>query len=642
VRVSTPAGAGRPNASAFTSVLEAARRTHGAFPILIPTSQSGQSYASGLRQWASEIQRSLLPAIDEPLFAAAISRLASGAEDGLKALLAFPRSFLVLVTPPNVGDPIWATLDAAPLDATIVLCQPEGVSGLPSDAWFEDTIFDDDVNVDALIVDALAKVPRSLAVLAAAKRPVRPTDLAQISGEVAPAADGVVIKREGGSGLTIADRIRHRIATDLGADAMLTAHRDLARYLVGQGQASLPWGDLTILHHLAKAELWSELASAVNRMVEVGPPSDIDWLGLARALNALPPAAVPLFHPEIFLDLARVFIDVQDLESAAVWLERSKPKHNLDKARRAGLFSEVWKGRREPGAKDEMWREAEAAVQLCRTELDRSPQSESALRELRDHRLQLSRLKLYFRSDATEARIAFEQLIADLETGTDSVSARALCAAKRNLAECLFEFTPFKGDQGSATMAARHLADAAVVSRQRQFGELHCDVLYSQAKLSESLGDFQSAAAFLANCVNEAQVIGYEVAHRIADARRYWLGVLHEGTRWDYATYRSYQQPLDFLDWHLWAVRYAAHCRLMGAKRLVLAGSPEEARAALRRTVKVFKARAVLSGRSDEATLVRAAAGLALLGNAEVWSEVASQISDLSGRTPENIWSEVA
>lgn len=643
VRVSTPVGARRPDASAFSSLLEAARRALGAFPILIAASQTGQSYSSDLRQWASVIQKSLLPSIDEPLFATAIGRLASGAEDGLKALLAFPRSFLVLVSTPNIDDPIWATLDAAPHDATVVLCQPEGVSGLPSDAWFEDTIFKDDVDADALIVDALGKVPRSLAVLAAAQRPVRPADLAQITGELVPAADGVVIKREGGSGLAIPGRLRDRIAADLGANAMLTAHRDLALYLAGPGQASLPWGDLTILHHLAKAELWTELASAVNRMVEAGSATDIDWFELARVLNALPPASVPLFYPEIFLDLARAFIDTQDLESAAVWLERSEPKHNLDKARRAGLFTEVWKGRREPGAKDEMWREAEVAIQLCRAELDQNPQSDLALRELRNHQLQLARLKLYFRSDATEARTALEQLIVDLESGTDLVSARALCAAKRNLAECLFEFAPFKGDRDGATIAARHLADAAVVSHQKHLGELRCDILYSQAKLSESQGDFQSAAAFLANCVSEAQVVRYEVAYRVADARRYWLRILHDGTVWDYPSYRSYQQPLDFLDWHLWAVRYAAHCRLMGAKRL-LQTNPEEAHSALQRTVQVFKARSVLSGRSDEATLVRAAAGLALLGGAEVWSEVVfnSQTPDLSGRTPEDIWSEVA
>jgi hypothetical protein len=643
VRVSTPVDGRQPDASAFMSLLEAARRAHGAFPILIATSQMGQSYSSRLKQWASEIQRSLLPSIDEPLFAAAISRLASGAEDGLKALLAFPRSFLVLVTPPNVGDPIWATLRAAPQDTTVVLCQPEGVSGLPSDTWFEDTIFEDDVDAGAIIVDALAKVPRSLAVLAAAQRPIRPTDLARISGELVPAADGVVITQEGGSGLAIPGRLRDRIAVDLGANAMLVAHRELAFYLADRGQASLPWGDFAILHHLARAELWSELASAVNRMVEASSPTDIDWLELGRVLNALPPASVPFFYPEVFLDLARAFIDLQDLESAAVWLERSKPERNLDKARRAGLFSEVWKGRGEPGAKDEMWREAEVAIQLCRAELDQNPQSDLALRELRNHQLQLARLKLYFRSDATEARTALEQLIVDLETGTDLVSAHALCAAKRNLAECLFEFAPFKGDRDSATIAARHLADAAVISHQEHLGELRCDILYSQAKLSESQGDFQSAAAFLANCVREAQVVGYEVAYRIADARGYWHRVLREGADWDYATYRSYQQPLDFLDWHLWAVRYAAHCRLMGAKRLVRA-NPKEAHSALQRTVQVFKARNVLSGRSDEATLIRAAAGLALLGDAEVWSEVVfnSQTRDLCGRTPEDIWSEVA
>jgi hypothetical protein len=114
-------------------------------------------------------------------------------------------------------------------------------------------------------------------------------------------------------------------------------------------------------------------------------------------------------------------------------------------------------------------------------------------------------------------------------------------------------------------------------------------------------------------------------------------------TTWDEATYRAYQLPLDFLDWHLWGVRYAAQCRLRGARRLITAGANYAARASLRRTRDIFSARAILSGKSDRATRARAAAGLAALGEQEAWLALKAESSmrDWYALGADAVWAQV-
>jgi hypothetical protein len=178
---------------------------------------------------------------------------------------------------------------------------------------------------------------------------------------------------------------------------------------------------------------------------------------------------------------------------------------------------------------------------------------------------------------------------------------------------------------------------------EHKFTQLRCDVLYSQAKLAEQQGNFQSAANFLSDCVADARQCRYEVSHRIAEARRHWLGIHHLGKQWDGATFHAYQRPLDFLDWHLWAVRYAAQSRLRGARRFVASGAEATARVALQRTHELFRERSVLSGESDKRILAVACAGLAALGITEPWAELAARndMQKWSAKSAVEVWAEV-
>ncbi|MBX9778549.1 MAG: hypothetical protein K2Y71_29600 [Xanthobacteraceae bacterium] len=650
VRIDLPLGSAKGSPLECAVLLEAARRQFGACPILIDVPEGGPSYAGRLKQWAQNLRMSLLPATDDATFAAAIGNLAIGAEDGLKGLLALPRAFVIFVSAPAKNDVMWDIILSAPADTTVAVCQPEDVSGLPSDTWFRDGTTDETQDSDQLINAALTVAPKSIAILAAEPRPIRAADLSAITGEPAsPAVDGVLVRRESGSGLVLADRYRERTAALVGRSAIVAAHNDLARYLSAGGQTSLAWGDLAILRHLARAERWAELARAVNAFVETRHGT-VDWIGLARVLSTLPPEAFGAIYPEIYIEIGQRLVQLQDLEGAAIWLDRALPTRDVDKARRASLLSEVWKGRNEPGARDEMWKEAEAAVALCKSELAGNPNFEPAERDLREHELQLARLKLYFRGDAQEARNVFERLLTDWEGDSRPEALRAICAAKRNLAECLFEFAPFKDDPAQRAIASKHLAEAGALclehrlSLEHRLTEIRCDILYSQAKLAEKEANIQGAINFLTDCAAEARQCSYEVAHRIADARRYWLEVRRQDRQWDAATFRAYQQPLDFLDWHLWAVRYGAQSRLWGARRFADSNAQEAACAALHRTREQYQRRAVLSGKSDKATLARACAGLAVLGMRRPWDELAMRddMQQWSTRSAAEVWAEVS
>jgi hypothetical protein len=409
---------------------------------------------------------SLLPATDNATFAAAISNLAGGAEDGLKSLLALPQAFVLFPSPPAKNDTIWDSILSAPMDTTIAVCQPADVFGLPSDAWFRDSVVDVTQNADQLIAAALTTAPKSLAILAAAPRSIRARDLIAITGESSPpTTDGVVVRRDSGSGLILADCYREKVTAQLDRAAIVAAHSDLAGYLASSGQGSLSWGDLAILRHLAGAKRWADLARAANILIE-SSQNAVDWMGLSQILSILPSEAIEAIYPEIYIEIGHRYVQLQDLEGAAIWLDRAAPTRNVDKARRASLLSEVWKGRNEPGAQVEMWKEAEAAVAYCKFELTAVPNSGPAERDLREHELQLARLKLYFRGDAEEARKAFVALLADWEGDNRPEALRATCAAKRNLAECLFEFAPFKDDPTQRQIASTHLAEASACRAQ--------------------------------------------------------------------------------------------------------------------------------------------------------------------------------
>jgi len=186
-----------------------------------------------------------------------------------------------------------------------------------------------------------------------------------------------------------------------------------------------------------------------------------------------------------------------------------------------------------------------------------------------------------------------------------------LVATLRNLAECLFEFEPFRSLPESPTEARRHLTRAAQVAQRHALGALGAEALYSAAKLDESEGDWAAARDHLAATVERARLAGHPVCLCIAEMRRFWLGVRHEGAGYDHALFMARSRKLEFLESHAWARRYAAQSRLWAALELERAGDQAGMRSLLGRNIASFEPLRALSSNADRRLVALSHAGLA-------------------------------
>jgi hypothetical protein len=297
-----------------------------------------------------------------------------------------------------------------------------------------------------------------------------------------------------------------------------------------------------------------------------------------------------------------------------------------------------------------MWRCAERAIELCRDELAADPSSAAALRDLREHELQLARLELYFRRRAVEEiRDKLQFLLEEWERPdvTDPGAPRAIVAAKRNLAECLFEFEPLSKDPANRKTAERLLVEAVKICDEHGLERAACDVVYSRAKLSETGGDAGAALGQLNDCMSRAARSRYFLVYRIADARRLWTQVRLMGVEFNEGEFQAIQRALEFFDWHVWAARFAMQTRLWAAKRFAKGGDAERAVSLLARNRDEYLRRPALVARSDRVKYWRTCAGLAVLDQAMIgaraWDEFKreSWAADFGEAEPQIVWEEV-
>ena len=245
------------------------------------------------------------------------------------------------------------------------------------------------------------------------------------------------------------------------------------------------------------------------------------------------------------------------------------------------------------------------------------------------NQLQLARLELYFNHSAEVARREFERLIDIWGDAPEPDTRHALAAAKRNLAECLFEFPPFANDSACRAAAKVHLVEAQQICYETGFAKLGCDIEYSLAKLSEREGDYSSAIHHLKLCSRDAWDAGYTLLRRIADARLYWTGVRKMAEPFSLASFYAIQRPLEFLEQHAWAARYAIRSRLWAALKVANGGNRSLAVVLLICNLKIYAEHRSLNSATDLKNLSRSCAGLLLLdedGTAQqVWGDVIRQ-----------------
>jgi hypothetical protein len=358
-----------------------------------------------------------------------------------------------------------------------------------------------------------------------------------------------------------------------------------------------------------------QLTAFVNALASQssGRWTEADWLGLARALE---PAKDrwPGLKPSIVLRIAAILVTRQALRQAELWLDALPDVPTEDAqldARRLCILSEIAKGGGTAASEAKMWRFVRSAERRLQEALEANPADRRLQQFLRDVRGNIARLELYFHHDAVMARTIFEGILDELNGEPEEDVVESLVAIKRNVAECLFEFEPFRSSEDKLVEARSHLVRAAGLARKHQLLALKAEALYSTAKLDECERDWQGARAHLEEAAESSRAAGHFVCLRIAEMRTFWLGVRHQGLAFDHALFVTRLRKLEFLQSHAWARRYAAQSRLWAAHLLDAAGDLSGVRVLLARNIAAFEPLTALSSNADRRLVALSQAGLA-------------------------------
>jgi hypothetical protein len=201
--------------------------------------------------------------------------------------------------------------------------------------------------------------------------------------------------------------------------------------------------------------------------------------------------------------------------------------------------------------------------------------------------------------------------------------APSLVATLRNLAECLFEFEPFRSLGSDRAEARQHLVRAADVARRRGLDPLGAEAAYSMVKLDELENDWAAARDHLTKTIELARSAGHAVCQRIAEMRLFRLAVQHENAPFDNALFATRLRKLEFLESHVWAKRYAAQARVWAARELERAGDLSGMKLLLVRNIESFEPLTQMASNSDRQLVALSHAGLASAeagDNPESWT----------------------
>ena len=605
--------------------------------------------------WAAKIGAQLSPALHAADVAGALKLMESGDIEGLQQLLQLPGVFVVFVDPPGLSasdEVIWEQLEAAP-GATIVVCHDPAVEINAMERWSPDQFETEaDVNLDTLF----SRVPRSLGLLSVLNRPVSLSLLAAITGEEAAALEHAAFLIDApATGVVLSAHAREFLIGRLGEQGVREAHEAYLQARQHEPALISAMDDMEDLRHLIGARRWPETAMAVNQLAaaKYREWTAADWLQLGNLLERAAPAHDAI-DCCIRLEIAHQLVLRQDLQIARVWLYKIDCNSVVDAARRAALLSEVYKADAAQESREEMWKQAQRAIDLCGSIGSDHVDSERARNDLRHYEQSFARLRLYFKHEASAARSEFERLISELEPQVqhDRRAAEAYVAAARNLAECLFEFEPFSADPALKLTAHQVLATALALAEKHSLTYAAAEIAYSQAKLAEAQSHIDNALIRLDACKKFAREGAHSVCYRIADVRRYWLNVRLKGEPFDYGAFRARQSPLDFLTWHAWAARYAGQSRLWAAYRLGKEGDTARAKALLRHNLEAFEGRPDLATSSDRRFVALSRAGLAVFEDGEAvahaWLDflklkwAGTWLEPLPSREPAAIWAGCA
>jgi hypothetical protein len=579
-------------------------------PSLFVRIHGSSPFTTRLAEWAG----SVLPALDlseqETSLGRALRQLVDRNLEGLEALLGMPGMAVIFSSPPGASDATaWGVLEGAGADTTVVICYVS-VNQEQRPGWTADRIEAEGAMQNTL--EALRRYPGTLALLAVLDGPANLGALSTITGESSAevAAAGLTVSMP--SGVVLAASARNAIRANLADDAIVQAHR--RAFEARQSVPALIESDdiFAAVCDLVGANAL-ELTAFVNALAARSSDTwtEADWLGLARALEPARNRWRGL-DPRVPLEIADVLVTRQILPQAELWLDEVETDDPELDAWRQYLLSEIAKAGGTAASQAQMWRHARGALRRLEEAMAAaSPSDHRLYPRLRNMRGNVARLELYFNHDAAAAREILERIVNELNGEPEVAVAASLVATLRNLAECLFEFEPFRSSPENRAQARGHLLRAAQLAQHHGLVALGAEALYSAAKLDESERDWAAARDHLAATIERARLAGHAVCLRIAEMRTFWLGVRHEDAVFDHALFAARLRKLEFLESHVWARRYAAQSRLWAAHELDRTGDHAGIRNLLMRNIVSFEPLRVLSSNSDRRLVALSHAGLA-------------------------------
>jgi hypothetical protein len=588
---------------------------------------SSDPFVLQLVQWADRMWRQLGYQERESVLGKALKQLAARNLEGLERMLAIPGMVLIAdAVPSPTDDEVWHLLERAPADTTIVLAY--GSVELPQRPGWTAAVLDGEDGVDAF-AQPLAGFPRTMALLCVLDAPANLAGIAAATGEAsqALAESPFLVRMPGGVVLTGAGR--HALARQIGAAAIAAAHRQA--FEARSARPALIDSDdpFVDVRHLAGAGAY-ELADYVNKKAAWSFESWTagHWIALARALGPARDQWVAL-DAWIVLRIAAALLMQQSVAEAQDWLDALATDDPLMDARCLSLRSEIAKAKGDAPSQERMWRYARGAVKKLEDAIAAGA-GDPARSLLREMKANLARLELYFHHDAKGAADIYMPLIAELEQEDMATCAELLAATLRNLAECLFEFEPFRKDAAARTAAGAHLSRAEALSREHGLGPLLAEILYCKAKLDEVRSDWVASRAHLTEAAARAAESGHAVCGAIAKMRLFWLACRHEGVAFEFAFFASLLRPLAFCESHAWARRYAAQSRIWAAHILEAAADLAGAAALLSANLNAAGTPQDIVSDGDRRLLALSHAGLSVVGGADAAGTAWARFTELT------------
>jgi hypothetical protein len=583
--------------------------------VFIPTNDM-LNFGQRLANWSKERLRGLDPDERASPLGGALVNLAKQDPAGLEQLLATPSMVLLLEDPPAADDAAaWSLLESAPNTSTVVIAVKSTNLVERADWHTEDLAMAQQVVAWDQLCQAF---PRSMALFVALEMPVTAAAVRRLAEEALTDEAVAPFTVPMTSGVVMTGSAKREVRARLEAGAVAAAHTEVFKALERRPPQLESDNRFAPLRHLVGSN-GEGLADYVTALIDRYEHRWVaaDWLRLAQVLGPASERWSEL-PPRIILRIAGVLAELQLLSRAADWLDAIAVDEPLTNARRAHIQSEIAKAEGTPEGEERMWAEAARAEELLRGVLEVDPGNVEAIALLRNVLANRARLELYFHHNAEAAANLYRQLNPELasEDSQEAQLLRVVCL--RNLAECLFEFSPFREQVESRLEARALLVAGEALAIQNGQNHVLCELLYSAAKLDEVLEDWHAAQDHLTRAANAATTAENWVCKAIAEMRLLMLRADHFDQPFDIGLFELRLQRLAFADSHAWARRFAALSRLWAARRLALSGNRDRARTLVQTNIASIRAPATLQAGGDRRVLAESYAGLDFLTPQEV------------------------